>query len=152
MLCILVTDITIKRTNEKDHPNSIFFSLQHRYLRNGPNLTSGTTNWLRAVSFTTVDTGYVVGYGGIILKTSDGGLNWISQTSTTSNNLFGVFFISSSTGWACGASGTILKTTDGGATWTSQASSAVGTLHEPLFCGCEQWLYRRRIRNVFKND
>ena len=78
------------------------------------NLTSGTTNWLRAVYFTTTDTGYVVGYGGIILKTTDG-MNWVSQTSTTTNNLFGVFFVTSSTGWACG-DGAILKTINGGLT------------------------------------
>lgn len=98
------------------------------------NLTSGTSEWLRAVWFTHADTGYVVGYNGKIIKTVDGGLNWTPQTSNTTNHLQGVFFISSSIGWAVGNGGTIIKTTNSGANWTFQTcpiSSAI--LHEPFF-------------------
>jgi len=68
---------------------------------------------LRSVFFTDSITGYAVGDGGII-KTTDGGLNWISQTSVTSNSLLSVYFTDSNTGYAVGNNGTILKTTNGG--------------------------------------
>lgn len=98
------------------------------------NLTSGTSEWLRAVWFTHADTGFVVGFNGKIIKTVDAGVNWIPQTSNTTNHLQGVFFITSSTGWAVGNGGTIIKTTDGGTNWTSQTcpiNNAI--LHQPFF-------------------
>ena len=81
------------------------------------------------VSFTNVNNGTAVGSGGIILRTSDGGQNWFSQTSGTTNFLYGVSFIDINNGIAVGGIenfpgshiSVILKTTNGGTTWTSQA-------------------------------
>jgi photosystem II stability/assembly factor-like uncharacterized protein len=56
----------------------------------------------------------VVGAGGTILRTTDGGETWVSQSSGTGNILYGVFFTSTNTGTAVGARGTILRTTTGG--------------------------------------
>ena len=39
--------------------------------------TSGTTNFIASVFFVNADTGYVSADGGVILKTTDGGVNWI---------------------------------------------------------------------------
>ena len=50
----------------------------------------------------------------MILKTTDGGANWISRNSVTGFTLISVHFIDASTGWAVGGHGTILKTTTGG--------------------------------------
>lgn len=58
--------------------------------------------------------GYAVGESGTILRTFDGGLNWISQQSPTSQRLNGVFFLDPDFGFAVGESGTILRTIDGG--------------------------------------
>ena len=57
-------------------------------------------------------TGWVVGFGGTILKTSNGGEQWNAVSSGTSKKLSSVFFIDSSTGWVVGDGGTILKTSD----------------------------------------
>jgi len=98
--------------------------------------TSGTTNNLRAVAFTSATTGWAVGDTGTgagdtstILKTSDGGATWTPQASGTTNNLRAVAFTSATTGWAvgdtgtgAGDTGTILKTTNGGANWAAQTS------------------------------
>ncbi|MEL6971011.1 MAG: YCF48-related protein [Bacteroidota bacterium] len=62
-----------------------------------------------SVAFTDSNTGWVVGFQGSILHTTDGGANWEIQTSGTSENLFGVFFTDANTGWAVGEEGTILK-------------------------------------------
>ncbi|MBK7856283.1 MAG: T9SS type A sorting domain-containing protein [Bacteroidetes bacterium] len=58
------------------------------------------------------NTGYIVGDNGKILKTIDGGTNWITQTSGTGNWLFSVYFPDATTGHAVGENGTILKTTN----------------------------------------
>jgi photosystem II stability/assembly factor-like uncharacterized protein len=75
-------------------------------------------------------TGWAVGNGGVILKSSDAGATWSRQVPTTFN-LFGVAF-SGTTGFAVGANGTVLKSVDLGAHWSPvvvpQAASA--TLHD----------------------
>jgi len=68
--------------------------------------------------FTDVNTGYAVGEGGNIIKTTDGGVTWTSKNSGTSNTLKSIIFVNSTLGYAVGDSGTICKTTDGGTTWT----------------------------------
>jgi len=59
----------------------------------------------------------VVGYGGKILTTSDGGRSWNASQSNTDNAIYNVAMIDDATGWAVGQGGTVLKTTDGGKTW-----------------------------------
>lgn len=81
-------------------------------------LNSGTTTSnLRSVFFTCIDTGYVVG-DGIILKTTDGGDNWLSHSSDTTYNLNSVYFIDANHGYAVG-DGIILKTLNGGNNWVA---------------------------------
>ena len=46
-----------------------------------------TGNNLNNVKFLNADTGYAAGDYGTILKTTDGGNNWITQNSGTTNNL-----------------------------------------------------------------
>lgn len=55
-----------------------------------------------------------VGNNGRILRTTNGGDNWIQQFSSTTNALYAVDFVSSFTGYATGSAGTIIKTTTGG--------------------------------------
>jgi hypothetical protein len=80
------------------------------------------------VSFTDPNTGTVVGDNGIILRTTDGGATWMSQSSLTADNLHGVSFTDANTGTVVGGwsaasypswLAVILHTTDGGATWTN---------------------------------
>jgi photosystem II stability/assembly factor-like uncharacterized protein len=80
-------------------------------------LNSGTQDYLYDLEFVSVDTGWVVGQGGTILKTTDGGTTWIQQSSNTINRLLTIFFIDNQTGWAGGDDGILLKTTDGGNNW-----------------------------------
>jgi photosystem II stability/assembly factor-like uncharacterized protein len=79
------------------------------------------------------NTGWAVGYSGTILKTTNGGANWLLQTSGTSNWLGSVHFTDTNTGWAVGNSGTILKTTNGGTVWTQQASVTISWLNSVYF-------------------
>jgi photosystem II stability/assembly factor-like uncharacterized protein len=85
---------------------------------------SGTFSNLNAVCFVDANTGYAVadsGYSvGIILKTSDGGSNWI-RLYTGSRALTSVSFPNANTGFVCGSGNygghILLKTTNGGASW-----------------------------------
>ena len=77
---------------------------------------------LRAMYFINKDTGWVVGNANPsaqILKTTDGGNNWVSQNSNADENLFNVFFVNENIGFATGDNRPFLKTTDGGSNWTS---------------------------------
>jgi photosystem II stability/assembly factor-like uncharacterized protein len=92
------------------------------YYYNGIDFTnqiapSGTFN---DIHFINNQLGWVVGDGGVIGHTTDGGANWITQTNpdTSNRSFYKVFFLNASNGWAVGFNGIILHTTNGGNTWT----------------------------------
>src|SRR5581483_8657096 len=85
-------------------------------------------NTLYSGSFTDANTGTATGDNGTIIRTTDGGNNWIIQSSGTTNTLYGVSFTDVNLGTAVGAAGTILRTTDGGNTWSSQTSGTTNGL------------------------
>ena len=90
-------------------------------------VTSGTGETLTSLYFSDEQTGVVVGYGGVILKTTNGGVTWNPQYSGTTNRFYATFFTDAQTGWAVGDFGTIQHTVDGGTSWNpvfSPASSA----------------------------
>lgn len=89
---------------------------------------SGTTNDLKSVFFTDELTGYAVGNGGTILKTTNGGDNWEIKNSGTSEGLNSVFYVNENTGYTVGDNGTILKTTDAGENWTPKVSGTSSNL------------------------
>ena len=106
---------------------------------------SGTTKNLHDVVFLNAYTGIAVGDSGLILRSTNDGLNWVMQPSGTSNNLNDVFFNNSNTGYAVGDSGTIIKTTNWGLSWVEQSSGTFATLKSVCFidenngwvCGAE---------------
>jgi photosystem II stability/assembly factor-like uncharacterized protein len=67
---------------------------------------------------------FVVGYGGKILETKDGGRTWEQHASGTTNALYKVHFVDEKNGWIVGQSGTILRTEDGGASWKAVDSGS----------------------------
>ena len=65
---------------------------------------------LYSVFFLDFNLGWIAGWSGIILKTTDGGTNWIRQFSNPpSENLHSVMFIDANNGWIVGDKGKILK-------------------------------------------
>jgi hypothetical protein len=75
--------------------------------------TQFTVNALNSVDFSG-NTGYSAGINGSIIKSTDAGVTWITQSSGVSAVLRSVDFVDSVTGFICGDGGTILKTTNGG--------------------------------------
>jgi photosystem II stability/assembly factor-like uncharacterized protein len=70
---------------------------------------------------------WAVGYGegrhGLVVRTTDGGLQWSVQRLASRQNLKAVSFPDDRNGWAVGSGGTVLVTRDGGTTWSPQHSS-----------------------------
>ena len=96
----------------------------------------------RALSFVDRDHGWMVGKGGAIARTADGGQTWQACPSGVKNDLTGVAFTSLTEGWASGmalykgaphysVAGCLLHTTDGGLTW--QNAGATGSSVRGLF-------------------
>ncbi len=73
--------------------------------------------WLRDITFTTPNEGWVVGDQGALLKSTDGGDTW-SPVAQTTAGLKTILFLDQIHGW-CGGAGVILATIDGGTLWTS---------------------------------
>lgn len=79
---------------------------------------------MHSMCFTDSLTGYAVGGRNavdtsVVLKTTDGGINWISQPSPSNYGLRSVYFVNSNIGYAVGSDsvgfeGSIIKTTNGG--------------------------------------
>ena len=84
--------------------------------------TYGSDSDINSLFFINSTTGWGVGVGGIIRKTTDAGRTWTAQTVNTVNIFNSVYFINASTGWAAGQGGIIYKTTDGGTKWVAQNS------------------------------
>ncbi|MDD5747580.1 MAG: DUF5719 family protein [Actinomycetota bacterium] len=89
----------------------------------------GGTNWSEidtglsqtywAIWAVDTQTVWVVGEGGAIARTTDGGAHWQSRKKTGySSFLRSVTAVSAQTAWALGTDGSLIKTTDGGAHWT----------------------------------
>jgi photosystem II stability/assembly factor-like uncharacterized protein len=77
-------------------------------------------NSLHRVQFVDSITGFAVGDGGTILKTSNAGQSWVRLNSTTNIDFCSVFFVSVNIGFVCAGYtdvGYIYKTIDGGSTW-----------------------------------
>ena len=74
-------------------------------------------NNLTSAKFTNDNTGWAVGYKGSIIKTTDGGFNWVVQYSDCDSVIIDVCFADYLTGYACSNTSMIIKTTNGGQNW-----------------------------------
>ncbi len=84
------------------------------------------------IHFADAKHGWIVGHGGWILHTADGGVNWEKQTVNTNEDLKAVYFTNLRNGWAVGDKGRIATTDDGGLHWTVEKSE-ISTLFLDVF-------------------
>lgn len=77
--------------------------------------TTGTS--LYKIYFVDENIGFTVGFNSKILKTTDGGYNWLVQASGITQDLSDVYFFDQNTGLTLGSLGKLLKTTNGGENW-----------------------------------
>lgn len=78
-----------------------------------------TGNTLLGIYFLNGDEGFIVGKRGTIIKTNDGGANFLFQTSPSIRNIQAVKFSSATLGVAVGENGLILRTSTAGSRWDS---------------------------------
>jgi hypothetical protein len=98
---------------------------------------SGTTQDLNAAYFVSDTLGFIAGNNGTILKTTDGGLTWLSRSTGTANHN-DVIFPAATEGYVLGSGGTLLKSVDQGETFTAitlPAAVATGTLRKAAALG-----------------
>lgn len=116
-----------------------------------------TSNQINDVHFVDASTGWVVGYNGTILKTTDGGSNWTSQKSEFTLILYDVFFNDASNGWVIGRNDIpgylplVYITSDGGESWRARQTGASSPLYSISFVSSsEGWVvgYNGTIRKT----
>jgi photosystem II stability/assembly factor-like uncharacterized protein len=99
------------------------------------------TQTLRSVFPINSNLVYAVGDTGTILRTVDGGANWIAQTTgVPSQNLKSVHFLDAAVGYAVGDNGTILATSDSGNNWAVQSSPVTANLTSIHFIGTKAYV------------
>jgi len=80
---------------------------------------TGTTNTLRGITFIDQNTGICVGGSSTILRTTNGGTNWVNiDVSTSAAYYTCVAFVNPTTAFVTSDSGQVLKTTNAGLNWT----------------------------------
>jgi len=113
--------------------------------------------------FVSNDTGYIVTGGGIngneILKTTDGGNNWINlYISDTATYAQSIHFVDANNGFAVGygipetiAYPMIIKTTDGGLTWSNQTPEIHNHVLHSVFMVDQNIVYAVGDTNTLSN-
>lgn len=96
--------------------------------------TVNPLNELQAISFSSANFGTAVGggifgNGSFMIRTTNGGTSWFTQTTGTGFYHLAVQMIDNNLGYVCGYSGTVFRTTDGGATWSQQTSGTTRRLY-----------------------
>lgn len=67
--------------------------------------------------------GFIVGSHGVILRTMDGGADWVPVASPSRDLLTSISFSDATHGVICGGAGVILTTSDGGSRWQRRNST-----------------------------
>ena len=85
-----------------------------------------TDDFFRSIHFPTATTGYICGYSGTLLKTTDGGRTWntIREGGSVGKKhqaFRAVWFVSAEKGYLVGDNGLFWRTENGGADWTALA-------------------------------
>ncbi|MBI9072280.1 MAG: T9SS type A sorting domain-containing protein [Melioribacteraceae bacterium] len=91
----------------------------------------GGTHRLMSIDFTSERTGWIVGFGGNILKKDPHVDIWQDMSQGTKYMLYDIAFLDEQTGWCVGNGGTILYTNNGGEIWSEQNS---GTRYRLVSC------------------
>jgi photosystem II stability/assembly factor-like uncharacterized protein len=85
--------------------------------------STGISTSLNSINFIDTLNGFACGTNGVIIKTTNGGINWTTINSGVLNiRLNAVSFISTSNGIVAGDSGVVYLTTNGGTNWMLQTS------------------------------
>ncbi|MGH1362739.1 MAG: YCF48-related protein [Calditrichia bacterium] len=93
----------------------------------GP-INIGATGSLYGAYFLNVNYGYIVGSGGIIYRTINGGGSWTTINTGVNLTIYNIHIVDDNNAWAVCEGGVILQTIDGGTTWEVITTGAPGSL------------------------
>lgn len=79
-------------------------------------------NYSYFISMINETTGFALGNNGLVEKTSDGGMSWVTLQTNIVESLNSCFFTNINTGYVVGNSGIISKTTNSGINWEVQST------------------------------
>ena len=98
---------------------------------------SPTHHLLLGGTFLDENQAWIVGAGGTIIRTADGGITWqrsnIAEAAARGVRLTAISFVNNGSGWVVGNRGNIFHTADGGVTWLRQASGTEADLFDVRF-------------------
>ncbi len=100
-------------------------------------LSTGITDNINALCFTTPLNGYCAADWGNLLRTTNGGTNWIKYVNPALTFYSDITFINPNTGIASGTGGTISRTTNAGVNWLNYYSTG-GTANLNSMCFTDQ--------------
>ena len=98
--------------------------------------TSGTTTTLTSAHFVDTIKGWIAPDNQYVLRTKDGGNNWVQHSAPPNSNVYDVYFINSQVGWACGNStsyGNLWYSNDSGKTWYTRNTPITSLLVNVFF-------------------
>ena len=103
--------------------------------------TGVTGGDIQSIKFINASTGFMVSddltsypENNTILKTTDGGLNWVRlNVPALTQRPRSMDFVSATVGYIAGYTGMVLKTTDGGSTWTALTIGVTTNLNDVKF-------------------
>lgn len=87
----------------------------------------------RALHFVNPMVGWIAEEGSEVLKTTDGGVTWVSQTSGVGTVLNDIWFRDLNNGFLIGNNGMLQRTTNGGSSWTTISSGVSANLSRIYF-------------------
>src|SRR4051812_44273779 len=83
----------------------------------------GTKANLNSISCPSASVCYAAGDSGVVLKTSNGGVDWTRQNIGMMESVLSVAFLNANDGYSLTTNGRLLKTSDGGDSWEHPADS-----------------------------
>lgn len=99
--------------------------------------TSGVTTSLTSVSVVDVNVGWIAGYGGVVLRTSNGGTTWTNVTGAPigTQDLYAIYAIDANICMVTSSPGAtfVYRTSNAGATWTQVFTQAGGFINDFRF-------------------
>ncbi|HMR41214.1 MAG TPA: YCF48-related protein [Ignavibacteria bacterium] len=115
------------------------------------NQSGGTSVNLFSVCFINDQTGWISGDSGVILNTTDSGVNWVRQNSGTTYPLLNIMFADDNTIWASGGYDdnnplcshyyVLLKSTNGGVNWVTITVGVDGFYYNDMSVINENTIY-----------
>ncbi|MBI3512412.1 MAG: T9SS type A sorting domain-containing protein [Bacteroidetes bacterium] len=78
---------------------------------------------LNAVRFFSSTEGWAVGNSGVMMKTTNNGMNWDTVSAVTAEDLYSINIPTSATIYIAGVNGTLMRSSDDGATWAAITNS-----------------------------